>query len=388
MQQFKNFLNQVEALNKRYKTINELTGENFNIFRILKLEASEVRMHSAFIAELLNPNGSHGQKDVFLNLFVESFCFKGALIDTATCKVEIEKHVGFLTNDLSQGGRMDIVVTDKNNHQIIIENKIYASDQFNQLYRYYKHSPDADLIYLTLDGKEPEDSSKNGLEINTHYKCCSYCTDIFNWLERCRKEVATHPIIRESITQYLNLIKYLTNQTLNDTMKEELSTIISSNLESAFIIADNLDNTLKKYIENFNTQLAEIAKKTGLKYSCNINIDFKKNYSGFWFWDSEWAKVNIGFQFHSMDKNMIYGIQTKTNPVTEPIALELRETLSKKANQTVKPTNWWPIQYPMDDVYGNWGNYEAWAAIADGSLKTSIQEKVEFLLSLTKGIKL
>lgn len=66
--QFKTLLDQVNTLNNHYKKINDLTSENFNIFRILKLESSEVRLHSAFIAELLNPKGNHGQKDKFLKI--------------------------------------------------------------------------------------------------------------------------------------------------------------------------------------------------------------------------------------------------------------------------------------------------------------------------------
>lgn len=80
--QEESLLDQVNALLKRYADINQITGEEFNIFRILKLESSEVRMHSAFLAELLNPKGSHGQKDTFLKLFIDRFCFKGNHFDT------------------------------------------------------------------------------------------------------------------------------------------------------------------------------------------------------------------------------------------------------------------------------------------------------------------
>ena len=45
-------------------------GENFNIFKTLGMQTSEVRLHSAFLAELLNPNGSHGLKDKFLKAFL------------------------------------------------------------------------------------------------------------------------------------------------------------------------------------------------------------------------------------------------------------------------------------------------------------------------------
>ena len=65
------FLERVTSINKKYENIAEITGENFNVFRILGLSSSEVRTHSAFIAELLNPKGSHNQKQIFLKLFCE-----------------------------------------------------------------------------------------------------------------------------------------------------------------------------------------------------------------------------------------------------------------------------------------------------------------------------
>ncbi|PWK80240.1 PD-(D/E)XK nuclease superfamily protein [Mucilaginibacter oryzae] len=380
----KYLLDQVKALNDRYKKINELTGENFNVFRILKLESSEVRMHSAFLAELLNPNGSHGQKGTFLKLFLKSFCFKNNTIDPESCKVEIEKHTGFISEDGTEGGRIDIVITDKYNHQIIIENKIYAGDQANQLYRYHKYSPKADLIYLTLEGNEPSDLSKNELHIDIDFKCYSYAYHIAEWLELCRKEVVMLPIIRESITQYLNLIKYLTNQTLNDTMAEELYTLLVSNLESSFIIADNLKQSLTKLIDKLDTELITIAKELGLNY--DNNVDFKGNYTGFWFWKDEWKHVNFGFQFWSKNRDFIYGVVAKQDPNMTPIPLYLIEELQLIRNNSLRSNLWWPfyekIQAPLD----NWAKYDAWKAIEDGSMKFAMKEKIEYLFKVTQGI--
>jgi hypothetical protein len=73
----------------RYEKVNLLTGENFNVFKILKLGSSEVRMHSAFLAELLSPKGSHGQNSIFLNLFVNKFCFKQNFIEAEHAQVSV-----------------------------------------------------------------------------------------------------------------------------------------------------------------------------------------------------------------------------------------------------------------------------------------------------------
>jgi hypothetical protein len=388
LHQYKNLLDQVNAINTRYKKINELTGENFNVFRILKLESSEVRMHSAFLAELLNPKGTHGQKDVFLKLFVEAFCFKKKLIETENCAVEIEKHTGFLNETQTEGGRIDIFITDRYKNHIVIENKIYAGDQKNQLVRYHKYSPNSNLIYLTLFGTEPSIESRGILEIDNHYKCCSYTTDIYNWLEKCRKEVTILPILRESITQYLNLIKYLTNQTINDTMNEELSTIIISNLEASFLIADNLDNSLLRLINKLTEDLNEVASELGLGFSINLHKEFKKNHTGFWFYGKKWKHLNIAFQFQNYDKKMIFGIQTKTDPVKNAIPDTLRNSLASIVNEVSKPNSWWAISKDIEDPFNDWSKYEVWRKIEDGSMKSFIKDKVEQLLKLTEDIKL
>jgi hypothetical protein len=44
-----------------YKELDRISGESFNVFKLLKMETNEVKMHSAFIGDLLNPSGTHGQ---------------------------------------------------------------------------------------------------------------------------------------------------------------------------------------------------------------------------------------------------------------------------------------------------------------------------------------
>lgn len=389
---FKLLFNQILSTNARYSKINELTGENFNVFRILKLESSEVRMHSSFIAELLNPKGCHGQKDVFLKLFINSLCFKQNVIDTASCKVEVEKHTGKINDERTEGGRIDILITDKDNNQIIVENKIYAGDQHNQLLRYFKHSPKADLIYLSLNGKEPEEYSKGILESGKDYQCRSYSTHISDWLEVCRKEVAVLPIIRESITQYINLIKYLTNQTLNDSMKEEVAQILSNNLEASFIIADNIDEALKIVLEKFYVQLDKVAEELGLNFEENIDFRFKANFRGFNFRKTEWKNVGLTFQFWGYDTDLTYGFTAMEDINNKDYPKKLNDALDKQFKNLVdikiKENSWWPLHLKMEDPYRNWGKYEAWKAIEDGVMANNFKEKINYLLDLAKNIEL
>lgn len=64
-------LRQVSAISTKFNEIAKITGERFNIFRVLGVSTKEVKTHSAFIAELLNNKGSHGCGDKFLVCFIE-----------------------------------------------------------------------------------------------------------------------------------------------------------------------------------------------------------------------------------------------------------------------------------------------------------------------------
>ena len=163
-----NLLDQIRILSKKTKELKEermSRGENYNIFQDLRLISDEVRLHSSIIANFLNPKGSHGQKDKFLKAFIEMLCGldKNTSLDfldneNQKISVQVEKTIGPLTKE--KGGRIDLYITDTR-HRIIIENKIYARDQYRQMMRYWKfgmQKGDEDsfrLIYLTLYGDTP-----------------------------------------------------------------------------------------------------------------------------------------------------------------------------------------------------------------------------------------
>ena len=53
------------------KNCKNIGGDKFNIFSILKMERLEVDTHSAFIYELINPNGTHFQGNKYFEIFIE-----------------------------------------------------------------------------------------------------------------------------------------------------------------------------------------------------------------------------------------------------------------------------------------------------------------------------
>ena len=67
----KSLLSQVKTIAKSYEKLNVANGGNFNIFSVLRIESDEVATHSRFIAELINPQGTHGFKNQFLDVFIK-----------------------------------------------------------------------------------------------------------------------------------------------------------------------------------------------------------------------------------------------------------------------------------------------------------------------------
>lgn len=250
-------LTNIRLVHEKHKELSILHGENFNIFRLIKIEASEVRLHSTFLAELLSPKGTHGFKDRFLNLFVTQLFIDD--FETEDAQVLVEKYIGRVGD--RHGGRIDICITSPNGKKILIENKIYTSDKNRQLLRYYNYDKNATLLYLTLDGASSKDdglSWKEAEMLKHAVRSISYSNDILAWLELCRKEAVSHPILRETLSQYIHLIKYLTNQTLNQNMTMEINKVISSSLNS-FVTANECHQAfVKLYNQIHNATYADL----------------------------------------------------------------------------------------------------------------------------------
>jgi len=223
---------EVKAINELYVHLAKQTGSSFNIFELLKVKTNEVRLHSAFLAEFLDTKGSHSQGDKYLKLFLDSIKIKG--YDTEKSTIEVEKYTGRINEDKTEGGNIDIILNDST-QAILIENKIYAPDQEAQLVRYAefanKQYKPIHLFYLTLNGKEPSGDSKRHLK-EDEYKNISYDTVILEWLSSCYTESIALPSIRETIFQYIQVIRKLTHKIPSNEMNMEIVNKIVENIEN------------------------------------------------------------------------------------------------------------------------------------------------------------
>ena len=91
---------------------------------------------------------------------------------------------------------------------------------------------------------------------------------MINWLERCVEIAAKNPVIRETLIQYINHLKYLTNNTTLSKMNDEIIEILSlnENIDATFTIGERL-NDVKNHLvnKNFLHQLNNLCLELGLE---------------------------------------------------------------------------------------------------------------------------
>jgi len=319
--EIRKLLEKVKQITAKHEEIAHLKGENFNVFNVLDKQTDEVKTHSAMIAELLNPKGSHGMGDTFLEFFVDLINNKlnpeGNISKSnlETTRVYPEYHIGEIKE--TNGGQIDILLSN-DDFVIGIENKINAEDQKYQLIRYHNYLKKQNkkhqiLFYLTLEGKNASESStqcpsQNSQQIELipgkDYHCLSYRNDMLQWLDKCYHYSIELPVLRESIKQYINLIKSLTNQLISNKMEEEVFKAIVSDIETAEKINNNFNDAINEYAKELK---GDVFNKLKEKYS-NVVIESKddSSFSNMFVW---FPKKEIHFGIESFNNNSIFQIK-------------------------------------------------------------------------------
>ena len=194
MKELQNLLQQVATITQKNSEILNATGGRFNMFRICGVNHYE-NTHSAIIAELLNPKGTHSLKSELLEAFL-------SLIDKDFVPTDFNpSNATVYTEYTTDKGRIDILIKDTNKNALIIENKIYAADQYEQLKRYEQFAKKEfkayQIYYLTLWGNEASLQSGEGV----NYLTISYADTIIRWLDKCIALAARLPLVRETLIQ-------------------------------------------------------------------------------------------------------------------------------------------------------------------------------------------
>lgn len=203
-----------QRFNRLTKGFKEVQGESrlaapgFNVFQLMKIGRREVKTHSAFLADLLDPAGSHGQGFDFLKaFFIHCKHKKTVPIKIKDCQFDsmlfpevpgaIEEYRWEITKEKGtpRHGRMDIVIHCPTLKLLcVIENKIGADERKRQLKDYWdwmqtqKKIAHKALFFLTPEGR---DSRTAGC---TPYFKLSYNEDIYEWLTDAEANIDAAPV--------------------------------------------------------------------------------------------------------------------------------------------------------------------------------------------------
>lgn len=427
MERLQSILSQVGVIVEREKTMQAekwKRGENFNVFQVLDLQTNETRLHSALIAELLNPNGSHGLGDTFLKAFIGMMPLDFDEFNTKSAEVFVEFYIGEISKDGSEGGRIDILIKDNRGKAIIIENKIYAGDQRSQLLRYdtfaiKTYGEAYRLLYLTLEGNEPSEFSTKGEKRKVEdYRCISYRHNIIPWMEECVQKAACFPLVRETIRQYMTTLKSIlnimdennTNEIIEILTKEEnLASVLDvmdnaeavkcyiransderiialenntnkiieiltkeENLASALAVMDNAEAVKCHIRANFVGRIIALAKEYGFSLSKVYNdttgfIEQHENYAGLWFEDRAVSKSwSIHFDYETERWGVWYAIRQTAWP--EPDVVVDYQSL-KPLWESAKQSNACP--YGMKYFPGEFRDWKKPSTLKDMTAKDS-----------------
>ena len=209
-QDYQRFTNSYQVVKNLVDELNRKEAQEFNVFSILDRGHLEVLTHTPFLADLLNPTGTHGQKNLFLRLFLMQVL--------EYPESEASDKNWFVAKESEY---VDLKIVNYSLREaIFIENKIYTGAHSGQLSRYYRVWKDGyfkgngAFIYLTLHGGAPNisgfdpDEIYEKAEILEQLICLCYKMDIHDWLEKAIPHIEA-PRVEQTVKQYTDLIKAL-----------------------------------------------------------------------------------------------------------------------------------------------------------------------------------
>lgn len=218
---FQKLFDGYKSLKPELEKINQAEAEYFNIFKVMKLGHLEVRAHTPVLAHLLDPRGTHAQLDLYYRLFVDMVLQEDLFRNYEPARIEVRTELG------TQYGQIDIIIIHhaiSNPYAIVIENKIYAGDQKDQLVRYKKyldslHNIPASakrMLYLKPMQTRPSEYSVNAITLTEwtdsgFIKNISYKDEILPWLNAGLNEIKADKV-KVLVKQYIQLLQTICHE--------------------------------------------------------------------------------------------------------------------------------------------------------------------------------
>jgi hypothetical protein len=330
------------------------SGEDFNLYRIARIERAEVNTHSAMIAELLNPKGTHGMGPLFLELILSQM---DVPYGDSLFEASVRKEQSFAYGQ----GRVDIAIHLRN-HLILIENKIDAQDRVEQLKRYAEIGESSGknwhLWYLTRTGRTASKESHCGKA----YRPISYSEHVLNWLEQCVTHSASKPALQQALIQYLNLIRIITGKTMAYTNREALIALLSTSddLKAADAISEALPyakgamlfrffQDIQQAVEGIEGKCSRIAPPNGF-----AGLEATRENCNKWFMPKGQKAKNVGMFFEVGREDVLFRVEVASEalhfgvvPVKDGILskIECPDEYLSRLPQNLHYRNWRAFQW-------------------------------------------
>ena len=400
MNAVQNLINEVSEKVRALETAQALYSRqlspDFNTFDYINTDELGL---SRILAALLDPQGSHAQQGVFLNLFVEHCLpviykapeWQSFLNDIEKTRVVLEE-VTWKSNSLR---RMDIYLerlVGDNSYGICIENKPSAADQTNQLIDYYSElklsHKNSHIVYLSESREMPDVKSVDADTLidwiaNSQYTHLRF-SDLIGWLKACQIECQNH-----SVSEFLaQLIKFIQKQFMGiEDMSESNAVleIIKQNLETidaSMKVFSSIERMKEGLIEKLKKELLE--KSEGSEYQNKIQ---NKNV------DAAYEKIIFGtiedigticFEFQNKYSRPFLGVRFLSKAVRDSsMAAQYTNDINSLLNSSFhgnifKTSSWWPSYYKFQPY--SWQNSsKPWQMIHTGEMSDKILEEVNVI---------
>ena len=350
---------------------------DFRIFDYLRDD--EMGLSKCF-ADLLNPNGRHGQGRLFFDAFLELIEWKHG---ATNCKVEIEKQ--------ANGMRRIDVFLRLNEGLIGIENKPWAGDQKDQLSDYADYLADSakdkqwKLIYLCNEEPSTESISadkRQKLADEHHFVQTSY-DEIVDWLEVCATKTKAL-VVRVYVEELVKFIRSAINQEQPMSELIEIEPLLfksEDSLRTALDIATATRSLKKQLIKKLKDDVYALTQSTYVKKIetwWDISSDKKWSSMNFYFHSSLLGQeVKLRFEFENKNYNgLFWGIGTGAKhhkPMDKVIASKIFD-LMKIYFLDAHTNNHWSYysNANIDGIPKDWeSNAQIWMAIKNGNLAKS-----------------
>ena len=216
----------------------------------------------------------------------------------------------------------------------------------------------------------------------------SYKYDIILWLKRCLELSASQPLIRETIVQYINTIKNLTNSNMNK--NDEILQILCKPdiIDVVFEIFNSRDAFINFVINNhFIPRLKILAESKGFELRIGTTDWIGTPLAAGSLYNKDWKYFKLSFEFEKRGLgDLIFGFRRRRNYKREDIAVW--EELQNRFQCRDKNNHLWIWKNFEGNTY--WNNKNVIKDLIDDNsiILSNFCTMIDFALECAEGLEL